>query len=92
MLAGSGTTVIELPVIAGNVKKFLDEHSISIVQQTVGQFATSLDMEGFSVSISQLDEELESLLDAKCQSFCYTRHETMRALEKPFRPRNTLSK
>ncbi len=68
-----GTTVIELLVIAGSVKKFLDEHSITIVQQTVGQFATSLDMAGFSVSISQLDEELESLLDAKCQSLCYTK-------------------
>lgn len=68
-----GTTVIELLVIAGSVKKFFDEHSITIVQQTVGQFATSLDMAGFSVSISQLDEELESLLDAKCQSLCYTK-------------------
>jgi phosphoenolpyruvate---glycerone phosphotransferase subunit DhaK len=68
-----GTTVIELLVIAGRVKKFLDKHSITIVQQTVGQFATSLDMAGFSVSISQLDEELESLLDAKCQSLCYTK-------------------
>lgn len=68
-----GTTVIELLVIAGSVKKFLDKHSITIVQQTVGQFATSLDMAGFSVSISQLDEELESLLDAKCQSLCYTK-------------------
>ena len=68
-----GTTVIELLVIAGQVRRFLSEHSISVAHQTVGQFATSLDMAGFSISISQLDEELEPLLDAKCQSLCYTK-------------------
>ncbi|MBV9491177.1 MAG: dihydroxyacetone kinase subunit DhaK [Verrucomicrobia bacterium] len=68
-----GTTVLELLVIAGHVRKFLDQHSIAVVHQTVGQFATSLDMEGFSISISQLDDELEPLLSAKCQSLSYTR-------------------
>jgi dihydroxyacetone kinase len=67
-----GTTVIELLVIAGQARKFLSEHSISVVLQTVGQFATSLDMAGFSISISQVDEELEPLLNAKCQSLCYS--------------------
>ncbi|HEY0790436.1 MAG TPA: dihydroxyacetone kinase subunit DhaK [Chthoniobacterales bacterium] len=68
-----GTTVIELLVIAGQVRRFLDAHSVAVVHQTVGQFATSLDMAGFSISISQVDDELEPLLEAKCRSFCYTK-------------------
>jgi dihydroxyacetone kinase-like protein len=68
-----GTTVLELLIIAGHVRKFLDEQRIPVVYQTVGQFATSLDMAGFSITISQLDNELQPLLAAKCQSFCYTK-------------------
>jgi len=74
MINGLGsTTVLELLVISGFVRNFLDRHSIPVVHQVVGEFATSLDMAGFSISISQLDEELEPLLFAKCQSFCYTK-------------------
>jgi dihydroxyacetone kinase len=74
MINGLGsTTVLELLVIAGHVRKFLDGHSLPVAYQTVGQFATSLDMAGFSISITQLDDELDPLLTAKCRSFCYTR-------------------
>jgi dihydroxyacetone kinase len=74
MINGLGsTTVLELLIVAGHVRKCLDGHSLPVVYQTVGQFATSLDMAGFSISITELDNELEPLLTAKCRSFCYTR-------------------
>jgi dihydroxyacetone kinase-like protein len=68
-----GTTVLELLIVTGHVRKFLDQHSVQVAYQTVGQFATSLDMAGFSISITQLDHELEPLLTTPCRSLCFTK-------------------
>jgi phosphoenolpyruvate---glycerone phosphotransferase subunit DhaK len=74
MINGLGsTTVLELLAISGHVRKFLDKHSVPVAYQAAGQFATSLDMAGFSITISHLDDELEPLLAAPCRSFCFTR-------------------
>ena len=74
MVNGLGsTTVLELLIVAGQVRKFLNHHSVPVAYQTVGQFATSLDMAGFSISITQLDHELEPLLNAPCRSLCFTK-------------------
>jgi dihydroxyacetone kinase len=59
--------------VAGQVRKFLDQHSVPVAYQTVGQFATSLDMAGFSISITEVDHELEPLLGAPCRSLCFTK-------------------
>jgi len=37
-----------------------------------GQFATSLDMAGFSITLTKLDDELEDLLSADAHSFAYS--------------------
>lgn len=74
MINGLGsTTVLELLAISGQVRKFLDTHAVPVAYQAAGQFATSLDMAGFSITISQLDDELEGLLAAPGRSFCFTR-------------------
>ena len=74
MVNGLGsTTVLELLIVAGQVRKFLDQHAVPVAYQTVGQFATSLDMAGFSISITQLDHELEPLLTVPCRSLCFTK-------------------
>ena len=74
MINGLGsTTVLELLSISGHVRSFLAKHSVPVVYQAAGQFATSLDMAGFSITISQLDDELEPLLVAPCRSFCFTK-------------------
>lgn len=74
MINGLGsTTVLELLAISGHVRNFLDKRSVPVIYQAAGQFATSLDMAGFSITISQLDDELEPLLAAPCHSFCFTR-------------------
>ena len=74
MINGLGsTTVLELLAISGYVRKFLDAHSVGVAYQAAGQFATSLDMAGFSITVSQLDDELEGLLAAPCRSFCFTK-------------------
>jgi len=68
-----GTTILELLAVAGHVRRRLEEREIQIGRFEAGEFATSLDMAGFSVTMLPLDAEIESLLDAPCDSLCYTR-------------------
>jgi dihydroxyacetone kinase len=67
-----GTTVLELLAISGHVRRVLEEKGLRIGQFEAGEFATSLDMAGFSITLLPLDEEIEPLLEATCDSFCYT--------------------
>ncbi|MFK4785678.1 dihydroxyacetone kinase subunit DhaK [Fusobacterium sp. MFO224] len=66
MVNGLGaTTLIELYIANKAVKEFLDGRGINIYKTLVGNFMTSIDMEGFSLSILKLDEEMKELLDAR---------------------------
>jgi phosphoenolpyruvate---glycerone phosphotransferase subunit DhaK len=69
-----GTTVLELLTVAGLVRKSLEARSLPVSRFEAGEFATSLDMAGFSITMLPLDKEIEPLLDAGCDSVCYTRH------------------
>jgi dihydroxyacetone kinase len=69
-----GTTVLEMLTVAGFVRKSLEARSVPVSRFEAGEFATSLDMAGFSITMLPLDEEIEPLLDAGCDSVCYTRH------------------
>lgn len=52
----------ELYVVYRRVAEMLKEKGISVVKVYVGEFATSLEMTGFSVSLLKLDNELKKLL------------------------------
>jgi dihydroxyacetone kinase-like protein len=52
----------ELYVVYRRVAELLKEKGISVVKVYVGEFATSLEMTGFSVSLLKLDAELKKLL------------------------------
>jgi dihydroxyacetone kinase-like protein len=67
-----GITVLELLAVSGQVRRNLEERGLQIVQFSAGEFATSLDMAGFSITVLALDEEIEPLLAASCDSFCFT--------------------
>jgi dihydroxyacetone kinase len=69
-----GTTILELLAVCGHVRGGLEKSGTRIAQFVAGEFATSLDMPGFSITILPLDEEIEPLLDASCESFCFTHH------------------
>jgi dihydroxyacetone kinase-like protein len=62
------TPLEELLIVYGYVAHRLLELEIAIVQPLVGHYATSMEMAGMSVSICKLDEELETLLKAPCDS------------------------
>ena len=65
MINGSGATpLMELYIINNRVADVLAEKGIKIYKTMVGNYMTSLEMAGFSISLLRLDDELKALLDA----------------------------
>jgi dihydroxyacetone kinase-like protein len=65
MLNGmGGTPLIELYLMFGEVKSILDRVGIRIARNLVGNYVTSLDMAGCSVTLLEADAETLSLWDA----------------------------
>lgn len=58
-----GTPLMELYILFNEVAKILDSKQIRIYKSFVGNFMTSLEMAGCSVTLLKLDDELKSLLD-----------------------------
>ena len=59
-----GTPLIELYLMYGEIAKLLDGHGITIGRSLVGNYITSLEMAGCSVTLLKLDDELTELWDA----------------------------
>ncbi len=57
-----GTPISELYVLYGQAHKRLAEQGISVGRSYVGEYCTSLDMAGASITLVKLDDEIESLL------------------------------
>lgn len=64
LVNGLGSTSREeLYILYGETAKILAGNGITIVKSYVGEYATSMEMGGASISLMKLDEELEELLD-----------------------------
>src|SRR5690349_6781436 len=59
-----GTPLIELYVVYNELNKFLSARGINITRNLVGDYITSLEMAGCSITLLKLDDELTSLWDA----------------------------
>jgi dihydroxyacetone kinase-like protein len=65
MLNGmGGSPLIELYLMYGEVAKLLEKAGVSIARNLVGNYVTSLDMAGCSVTVLRADDELLKLWDA----------------------------
>ena len=65
LVNGSGATpLMELYIINNRVADVLAEKGVKVYKTLVGNYMTSLEMAGFSVSLLRLDDELKALLDA----------------------------
>lgn len=74
MVNGLGsTTHMELFVIANRVADVLRDKKIKVFDTMVGNYMTSLDMEGFSISILKLDDETKDLLMDKADTLAFKR-------------------
>ncbi|HBT48792.1 MAG TPA: dihydroxyacetone kinase subunit DhaK [Caldanaerobacter subterraneus] len=63
-----GTPLMELYIANRKVAEILKEKDIKVYKTYVGEFMTSLEMSGFSITLLKLDEELKALLDAKADT------------------------
>ncbi len=65
MVNGLGATPLEdLYILYRKVDMILKEADISVYRAYVGEYATSMEMTGASITLFKLDDELEKLLDA----------------------------
>ncbi|MBB5704514.1 dihydroxyacetone kinase [Ochrobactrum daejeonense] len=62
------TSQIELYLIFRRVKQILDGKGVHIHASWVGEYATSLEMAGASVTLMKLDATLQALLDHPCHT------------------------
>lgn len=63
-----GSPLMELYIMENDVRNYLDEKGVKVYRIYVGNFMTSLEMMGCSVSLLKLDDELKTLLDAPCNT------------------------
>lgn len=73
MVNGLGATPMEEQLIVyRRVHQLLTEKGVKIVMPHVGEYATSMEMAGISVTLFKLDEQLKELLLAPAQTPFYT--------------------
>jgi dihydroxyacetone kinase-like protein len=63
-----GTPLIELYVVFNELASFLDGRGITISRNLIGSYITSLEMQGCSITLLKLDDELTALWDAPVQT------------------------
>jgi dihydroxyacetone kinase len=67
IMNGFGATpMMELYVLNHSVRKMLDDRGIQVHKTLVGNYMTSIDMAGASITLLKLDAELTALLDSPC--------------------------
>lgn len=67
-----GTPVMELYVVNRRVQQVLASKGIKVHKTLVGNYMTSLEMAGASISLLKLDDELKELLDAPADTPAFT--------------------
>jgi len=69
MINSSGATpLMELFIINNRVADVLAEKGVKVYKTFVGEYMTSIEMAGFSISLLKLDDQLKGLLDAKADT------------------------
>lgn len=74
LINGLGATSIEeLYILSNSVAQQLEDKGISIYRPFVGEYATSMEMMGASISIMKVDEETKAMLDMPVNTPFYCR-------------------
>ena len=63
-----GTPLMELFVVNNHVADVLADKGIKVYKTMVGNYMSSLEMEGFSITLLKLDDELKGYLDAEAET------------------------
>lgn len=62
------TTLDEQYIVTRRIDKVLSEKGICVHRYYVGEYATALEMAGFSISLLKLDDELKEMLDSDAKT------------------------
>ena len=57
------TSLLELYIIYARVQELLEQHGITVYKPWVGEFFTSMEMGGFSITLTKLDETMKKGVD-----------------------------
>lgn len=63
-----GTPLHELYVLCNSARRELEERHINVYRTFVGDYMTSIDMQGTSISLLKMDDLLKVLLSAECNT------------------------
>lgn len=66
-----GTPLMELYIVNNFVQDYLKEKGIRVYDTMVGNYMTSIEMAGFSLTLLRLDEEMKKLYDAKADTLAW---------------------
>ncbi len=77
LVSGLGATpVMELYILYDEVEKLLQGHGLAVHRPYVGNYFTSLEMAGVTLTVMKLDAELEQLMDHEAQCMGLTQFGT----------------
>ena len=72
LVNGMGATpLMELYIINNSVQEYLREQGVKVYDTMVGNYMTSIEMAGFSLTLLRLDEEMKALYDAKADTLAW---------------------
>ncbi|EIJ81753.1 dihydroxyacetone kinase, DhaK subunit [Bacillus methanolicus PB1] len=72
MINGLGATpLMELYIVNNKVSKILKEKNITVHETFIGEYMTSLEMAGCSITLLRLDDQLTELLDASADTIAF---------------------
>lgn len=66
-----GTPLMELYIVNNFVQDYLREKGVSVYDTMVGNYMTSIEMAGFSLTLLRLDDEMKALYDAKADTLVW---------------------
>ena len=69
--SSGGTPLMELFIINNHVADVLASKGIKVYKTFVGEYMTSIEMQGFSLTLLKLDNEMKELLDAKADTIAW---------------------
>lgn len=73
MVNGLGATPLEEQfILYRRINQILKDKGVSVVMPHIGEFATSMEMAGFSITLFKLDAQLKELLTAPANTPFYT--------------------
>ncbi|KAB8131044.1 dihydroxyacetone kinase subunit DhaK [Gracilibacillus oryzae] len=73
MINGLGSTPeMELYLVSRKVSQLLEEKEITIYRTWVGEYMTSLDMAGFSITVLKLDDQLKEMLNKPSKTIAFS--------------------